>query len=34
MSEEIQFAAVDAFVAIGGSGMARIDFLLSHDSSF
>ena len=31
MSEEIQFAAVDAFVAIGGSGMARIDFLVTHD---
>jgi D-alanine-D-alanine ligase len=31
LSEEMQFAAVDAFVAIGGSGMARIDFLVSHD---
>ncbi len=34
MSEEIQFAAVDAFVAIGGSGMARIDFLVSHDTFY
>ena len=31
MSEEIQFAAVDAFVAIGGTGLARIDFLVSQD---
>lgn len=29
MAEEMQYAAVDAFVAIGGSGMARIDFLVS-----
>jgi len=34
MSEEIQFAAVDAFVAIGGAGMARIDFLVSKDTFF
>jgi D-alanine-D-alanine ligase len=34
MSEEIQYAAVDAFVAIGGSGMARIDFLVSHDTFY
>jgi D-alanine-D-alanine ligase len=26
--------AVDAFVAIGGSGMARVDFLVSRDSFF
>ncbi|HOS98004.1 MAG TPA: D-alanine--D-alanine ligase family protein [Deltaproteobacteria bacterium] len=31
IAEEMQFAAVDAFVAIGGSGMARIDFLVSAD---
>jgi len=31
MSEEIQFMAVDAFVAIGGCGMARVDFLVSKD---
>ena len=34
MAEEIEFAAVDAFVAIGGSGMARIDFLVSKDTFF
>ncbi|HPI91668.1 MAG TPA: D-alanine--D-alanine ligase family protein [Deltaproteobacteria bacterium] len=34
MSDDIQFAAVDAFVAIGGSGMARIDFLVSPDTFY
>jgi len=34
LSEEMQFAAVEAFVAIGGTGMARIDFLVSHDSFY
>lgn len=34
LAEEMQFAAVDAFVAIGGSGMARIDFLVSAGSYY
>jgi D-alanine-D-alanine ligase len=34
MSEEIQFMAVDAFVAIGGCGMARVDFLVSKDTFY
>ncbi|HOM29430.1 MAG TPA: D-alanine--D-alanine ligase family protein [Deltaproteobacteria bacterium] len=29
LAQDIQYAAVDAFVAIGGSGMARVDFLVS-----
>jgi D-alanine-D-alanine ligase len=28
LAEEMQYAAVDAFAAIGGSGMARVDFLV------
>ena len=34
LMEDIQFAAVDAFVAIGGSGMARVDFLVSQDAFY
>lgn len=34
LAEDIQFSAVDAFVAIGGSGMARIDFLVSGESFY
>jgi D-alanine-D-alanine ligase len=34
LSDDIQFMAVDAFVAIGGCGMARVDFLLSRDSFY
>ncbi|HNU73212.1 MAG TPA: D-alanine--D-alanine ligase family protein [Deltaproteobacteria bacterium] len=29
LTDDIQFAAVEAFVAIGGCGMARVDFLIS-----
>jgi D-alanine-D-alanine ligase len=29
--DDIQFAAVEAFVAIGGCGMARVDFLVEGD---
>jgi D-alanine-D-alanine ligase len=32
--DDIRFAAVDAFVAIGGAGMARVDFLVSGDGYF
>jgi D-alanine-D-alanine ligase len=32
--DDIRFAAVDAFVAIGGVGMARVDFLVSGDGYF
>ncbi len=32
--DNIQFTAVEAFVAIGGCGMARVDFLLSKDGFF
>jgi D-alanine-D-alanine ligase len=32
--DDIRFAAVDAFVAIGGVGMARVDFLVSEDGFF
>lgn len=32
--DEIRFAAVDAFVAIGGVGMARVDFLVSEEGYF
>jgi D-alanine-D-alanine ligase len=34
LSDDIQFMAVDAFVAIGGCGMARVDFLVSGDSFY
>jgi D-alanine-D-alanine ligase len=34
LSDDVRFMAVDAFVAIGGSGMARVDFLVSRDSFF
>ncbi len=34
MIEDIQFMAVDAFVAIGGCGMARVDFLVSGDTFY
>jgi D-alanine-D-alanine ligase len=34
LSEDVQFMAVDAFVAIGGSGMARVDFLVTGDSFY
>jgi D-alanine-D-alanine ligase len=34
LAEDIQFAAVEAFVAIGGCGMARVDFLLSKGEYF
>ncbi len=34
MAEDMQFSAVDAFVAIGGSGMARVDFLVSGDTFY
>lgn len=34
MTEDMQFAAVEAFVAIGGSGMARIDFLVSPETFY
>ncbi|MBN2297185.1 MAG: D-alanine--D-alanine ligase [Deltaproteobacteria bacterium] len=34
LMDDIQFAAVDAFVAIGGTGMARIDFLISQDAFY
>ncbi len=32
--DDIQFSAVEAFVAIGGAGMARVDFLVSGDGYF
>ncbi|HNY65078.1 MAG TPA: D-alanine--D-alanine ligase family protein [Deltaproteobacteria bacterium] len=32
--DDIQFTAVEAFVAIGGSGMARVDFLVGSDGHF
>ncbi|MCE5275329.1 MAG: D-alanine--D-alanine ligase family protein [Syntrophaceae bacterium] len=34
LSDDIQFTAVDAFVAIGGAGMARVDFLVSRDAFY
>jgi len=34
LAEDIRFAAVDAFAAIGGSGMARVDFLVSRGEYF
>jgi D-alanine-D-alanine ligase len=34
LSDDIQFTAVDAFVAIGGAGMARVDFLVSQDAYY
>ena len=34
LSEDIQFTAVDAFAAIGGAGMARIDFLVAKDTFY
>jgi len=34
LSDDIQFTAVDAFVAIGGAGMARVDFLVSQDGYY
>lgn len=34
LMDRIQFMAVDAFVAIGGCGMARVDFLVSDDTIF
>jgi len=34
LTEDIRFAAVDAFAAIGGSGMARVDFLVSQGEYF
>ncbi|MGC9323537.1 MAG: D-alanine--D-alanine ligase family protein [Desulfomonilia bacterium] len=34
LSDDIRFMAVDAFVAIGGSGMARIDFLVSKETVY
>ncbi len=34
LMEDIQFTAVDAFVAIGGTGMARVDFLVSPDAYY
>lgn len=32
--DDIQFTAVEAYVAIGGCGMARVDFLVSQDGYF
>jgi len=34
LMEDIRFAAVDSFVTIGGSGMARVDFLVSPDTFY
>jgi D-alanine-D-alanine ligase len=34
LCEDMQYAAVDAFMAIGGSGMARIDFLVSSKTFY
>jgi D-alanine-D-alanine ligase len=34
LSDDIQFTAVDAFVAIGGAGMARVDFLVSPEAFY
>ncbi len=34
LSDDIQFTAVDAFVAIGGTGMARVDFLVGQDAYY
>ena len=34
LMDDIQFAAVDAFVAIGGTGMARVDFLVSQEAFY
>lgn len=34
LMDDIQFTAVEAFVAIGGAGMARVDFLVSGDVYF
>ena len=34
LTDDIRFAAVDAFAAIGGSGMARVDFLVSRGEYF
>jgi len=34
LSDDIQFTAVDAFVAIGGAGMARVDFLVGQDAYY
>lgn len=32
LSDNIRFTAVDAFVAIGGAGMARVDFFVTGDA--
>ncbi|MFY9398971.1 MAG: D-alanine--D-alanine ligase family protein [Desulfomonilia bacterium] len=34
LAEDIRFAAVEAFVAIGGCGMARVDFLVSRSGGY
>jgi len=34
ITEDIQFMAIDAFVAIGGCGMARVDFLVSDTNIY
>lgn len=34
LSDDIRFTAVDAFVAIGGAGMARVDFLVTNDGYY